>query len=265
VVRARLVTPSDRAFAETSQRYIAQLLDRIVIRRRARDDADATRAVRGRLDLSGVVGRSPALAETLEQVALVAPLDVSVLLTGDTGSGKSLLAKLIHDNGPRAPHPFVEINCAALPEQLVESELFGALPGSHSTATRRMEGRVASASRGTLFLDEVGELPLAVQAKLLQLLHAKRYYPLGSTKAEIADAHHRRQQHRPGACRRGAAVPQISCIASRSCRSACRRPNDWRTSPSSWRSSVATRARGIDCRASCRRRARSARPRRRPG
>jgi Nif-specific regulatory protein len=180
-------TPSDRAFAETFARYIAQLLDRIVVRRRARDEADATRAVRGRLDLSGVVGRSPALAETLEQVALVAPLDVSVLLTGDTGSGKSLLAKLIHDNGPRAPHPFVEINCAALPEQLVESELFGALPGSHSTATRRMEGRVASASRGTLFLDEIGELPLAVQAKLLQLLHAKRYYPLGSTKAEIAD------------------------------------------------------------------------------
>src|SRR5437763_866253 len=123
-----------------------------------------------------------ALATALHHVALVAPLDVHVLLTGETGTGKSQLARVIHDNGPRAAHPFVTLNCAALPETLIESELFGALPGAHSTATRRIEGKVESAERGTLFLDEIGELSPAAQAKLLHLLHAKEYYPLGGTR-----------------------------------------------------------------------------------
>jgi Nif-specific regulatory protein len=91
----------------------------------------------------------------LQQVALVAPLEVNVLLTGESGTGKSQLARVIHDNGPRRGHPLVEVNCAALPETLVESELFGALPGAHSTAARRLEGKVAAAEHGTLLLDEV--------------------------------------------------------------------------------------------------------------
>jgi Nif-specific regulatory protein len=179
--------PEDRELAETFCRYLAQLVDRLLVRRHRSGEMDATRALRARLDLSAVIGRSTALAEALEQVVLVAPLHVSVLLTGDSGTGKNLIAKLIHDSGPRASQPFVEINCAALPDQLVESELFGALPGAHSTATRRIEGKVSAASRGTLFLDEVGELPLTVQAKLLQLVQSKRYYPLGSQKPETAD------------------------------------------------------------------------------
>ncbi len=123
----------------------------------------------------------------LREVALVAPLDVNVLLTGESGTGKSQLARVIHDNSLRRAAPFVEVNCAALPEHLVESELFGALPGAHSTATRKMEGKVAAAEHGTLVLDEVGELPLGVQAKLLQLLQSKTYFPLGSAKAVQAD------------------------------------------------------------------------------
>jgi Nif-specific regulatory protein len=137
--------------------------------------------------MDGIVGRSPALVAMLRQAALVAPLDVNVLLTGDSGTGKSQLARIIHLSGPRAQGPFVELNTAALPEQLLESELFGAMPGAHSTATRRLEGKVAAADGGTLFLDEIADMPLSSQAKLLQLLHSREYYPLGSPRAVRAN------------------------------------------------------------------------------
>ena len=123
----------------------------------------------------------------LRQAALLAPLDVTVLLTGESGTGKSQMARIIHDSGPRAGQPFVDVNCASLPETLVESELFGALPGAHSTATRRIEGKLAAAEHGTLFLDEIGELAPSAQAKLLQLLQSRLYYPLGSSKPFRAD------------------------------------------------------------------------------
>jgi Nif-specific regulatory protein len=183
----RVFTADDRACAETFAHHLAPLVDRVLARDAQRRQEDATAPVRRRLRLDGVVGRSPALAAALEQVALVAPLDVHVLLTGDSGTGKSQLARLIHDNGPRAARPFVDLNCAALPETLLESELFGALPGAHSTATRRIEGKVAAAEGGTLFLDEVGELAPGAQAKLLQLLQSKEYYPLGGTRPVRAD------------------------------------------------------------------------------
>ncbi len=176
-----------RAIAETFARHLAPLADLVLVRHRGRSSEDATHAVRQKVRLDGVIGRSPALAAVLEQVALVAPLDVSVLLTGDNGTGKSQLARVIHDNSRRAAHPFVSLNCAALPENLIESELFGALAGAHSTATRKIEGKVTAAERGTLLLDEVGDLSLAAQAKLLQLLHAKEYFPLGGTKPVRAD------------------------------------------------------------------------------
>src|SRR5213080_3633153 len=172
----------DRACAETFARHLAPLVERVLARQRERAGADPTTRVRATLRAPDMIGRSAALATALHHVALVAPLDVHVLLTGETGTGKSQLARVIHDNGPRATHPFVTLNCAALPETLIESELFGALPGAHSTATRRIEGKVESAERGTLFLDEIGELSPAAQAKLLHLLHAKEYYPLGGTR-----------------------------------------------------------------------------------
>jgi transcriptional regulator with GAF, ATPase, and Fis domain len=177
----------DRGIAETFARHLAPLADLVVSRQRVRTSDDPTRAVRKKLRLEGVIGRSAALAAVLEQVSFVAALDVSVLLTGDSGTGKSQLARVIHENGPRASHPFVALNCATLPETLIESELFGALPGAHSTASRKIEGKVAGADRGTLFLDEVGELSAPAQAKLLQLLHSKEYYPLGGTKPVRAD------------------------------------------------------------------------------
>lgn len=130
------------------------------------------------LRLEGIVGKAPAFVDVLRQLSLAAPHDMSVFLTGPTGTGKSQLARVLHDSGPRAHHPFVEVNCAAIPENLLESELFGALAGAYTGLTRRVEGRVASAEHGTLFLDEITELPYALQSKLLQFAQSRQYTPL---------------------------------------------------------------------------------------
>jgi len=181
-------TDEDRACAETFARHLAPLVDRLAMRRRRDQDADPTRPLRQRMRVDALIGRSAALAEVLGQVESAARFDVSVLLGGPSGSGKTALARAIHEHSPRADKPFVELNCAALPEPLFESELFGAVPGAHSTATRRLPGKLAAAQGGTLFLDEIGELSLGVQAKLLQVLQAKEYYPLGSARPEKSDA-----------------------------------------------------------------------------
>jgi len=175
----------DRLLAELFARQLAPIAHRLLVRDRG--TPDPTQPARTQLRLDKVIGRSDAFGVLLRQVALIAPLDVSVLLTGPSGTGKSQIARVIHDNGPRGRHPFIDVNCAALPETLIESELFGALPGAHSTATRKIEGKVAAAEGGTLFLDEVGELSPSAQAKLLQLLQSKEYFPLGGTRALHAD------------------------------------------------------------------------------
>jgi Nif-specific regulatory protein len=177
----------DRLLAEVFARAAAVFADRLLIRRRRRDEDDPTLPYRRALRADGIIGKSHALARLLQRVSVVAPLDVGVLLTGPSGTGKTRIARLLHDSSPRASGPFVELNCATLTESLFESELFGAVPGAHSTATRRTDGKVTAAERGSLFLDEVGEIPLASQAKLLQLLESKEFYPLGSARAARAD------------------------------------------------------------------------------
>jgi Nif-specific regulatory protein len=174
-------------FSQTFATYLAVFAERLLVKRHLQDQSDPTLQYRKALRLSNFVGRSAAIAETLAQVALVAPLDVSVLLTGASGTGKTQLARILHENSPRAGQPFVELNCAAIPESLLESELFGALPGAHSTANKRIEGKIDAAEHGTLFLDEVAELTPATQAKLLQFLQSRQYYPLGSNKPLTAD------------------------------------------------------------------------------
>jgi Nif-specific regulatory protein len=178
---------ADRAAAERFARHLAPLADSLLVRRRASETSDPTRALRARYRLEGIVGRSPALACALEQAMLAAPVDVNVLLSGESGTGKSQLARAIHDNSPRARGPFVELNCSAIPATLVESEFFGARAGAHAEARRDRPGKVAAAEGGTLFLDEVAELPPESQAKLLHLLQARTYYPLGATQPVRAD------------------------------------------------------------------------------
>jgi Nif-specific regulatory protein len=173
--------PADRERLELFARQLAPLADRLIPRRPAREHVDHTREVRQRFRCEELIGRSEALARVLIEASHAAPLGISLLLGGPTGTGKSLLARAIAANSKRAKQPFVAINCAAIPELLVESELFGAERGAHSTATKRVVGKVASADGGTLFLDEVAELPLGAQAKLLQLLQERQYYPLGAT------------------------------------------------------------------------------------
>jgi Nif-specific regulatory protein len=167
--------------------HVAPFVDRLLHRRRSEEESDPTRSYRERLSLDGLIGRSPCFAALLKELALAAPLDVAVLMTGPSGTGKTEIARAIHRNSRRAKGPFIELNCAAIPQDLVESELFGALPGAHSTATRKVEGKVGAAEGGTLLLDEVGDLPLAAQGKLLQLLQSHEYYPLGSAKPVRAD------------------------------------------------------------------------------
>ena len=172
---------------ETLALHLAPSAERLLGRLRDGLRRNPTAAVRERLRCENVIGHSEALAATLEQAALVAPLDVNVLITGDSGTGKNQLARVIHDNGPRASRPFLELNCAALPEELLENELFGSKAGAHSTAIEDVPGKVGAAKGGTLFLDEISEMPIGAQAKLLQLLQSGEYYPLGSAEPARAD------------------------------------------------------------------------------
>jgi Nif-specific regulatory protein len=182
-----LFSPEERSRAEIFARHLTALVDRLLMEHELRQRRDATASLRATLRLDGVVGRSAALAEALKQAALVAPLDVNVLITGGSGTGKTQLARVIHDNSPRRGAPYIEINCATLPDALVENELFGAYRGAHSQADRDKEGKVAAAEGGTLVLDEVAELTTAAQAKVLQLIHAREYFPLGAPRPVKAD------------------------------------------------------------------------------
>jgi Nif-specific regulatory protein len=177
----------DRGRTELFARHLAPIADRLLSLRQGTTRIDHTRAIRSRFRCEQLIGRSEALAHVLHQASLVAPLDIDVLITGPAGTGKSVLARAIVENSSRALGSFVALNCAAIPESLLESELFGAERGSHSTAHQRRDGHIAAAEGGTLFLDEVAELPSGAQAKLLQLLQDRIYHPLGATKAVQVD------------------------------------------------------------------------------
>ena len=144
-------------------------------------------AVRARFDFSAVVGKSEVLLAALARAGKAAQSDASVLLRGESGTGKELVARAIHFNSKRASGPFVALNCAAVPEGLLEAELFGAEQGAYTGAHKRRRGKVELARGGTLFLDEIGDMPVVLQAKLLRLLQERTFTPLGAEQEQKAD------------------------------------------------------------------------------
>src|SRR5215510_1804871 len=134
-----------------------------------------------------IVGRSPALRRVLRQVEVVAPTDSGVLIQGETGTGKELIAQAVHNRSGRRDRPFIKVNCAAIPSGLLESELFGHEKGAFTGAITRKPGRFELADKGTLFLDEVGDIPLELQAKLLRVLQEHEFERLGSTRTQQVD------------------------------------------------------------------------------
>jgi len=139
------------------------------------------------LPLDELVGKSPAFMKVMGMVERVAPLSSTILITGESGTGKELVARAIHRQSPRAVHKFIPVNCAAIPENLVESELFGYLKGAFTGAIRDKTGLFKVAEGGTIFLDEVVSIPLNLQVKLLRAIEQKEIMPVGGTKSEFID------------------------------------------------------------------------------
>jgi DNA-binding NtrC family response regulator len=176
-----LLKPIDRQTLLDSVRQIGGLQNGLQESRRLREE------LHQRYDFSHIVAQSPQMLHVLALAGRVAPRDTSVLITGESGTGKELLARAIHVNSSRAHRPMVSINCAAIPEALLESELFGYRRGAFTGANADKPGLLATADGGTLFLDEIAELPLATQAKLLRVLQEGTYFPLGTLWPLTAD------------------------------------------------------------------------------
>jgi len=144
-------------------------------------------AIRDRYTMYDMVGKDPAIQKIFEIIPVVAASDATVLIGGPTGTGKDVLAKVIHHASKRKDNPLVKVNCAALPADLLESEMFGYLKGAFTGADKDKPGRFQEAHTGTIFLDEIGDMPPALQAKLLRVLEDKEFYPLGSRKTTRVD------------------------------------------------------------------------------
>jgi formate hydrogenlyase transcriptional activator len=161
---------------------IAELKDKLAQQKLYLEDE-----IRGEMDFEGIVGQSSALRNVLRLVETVAPRDSTVLLLGETGTGKELIARAIHDRSRRKDRTFVKLNCAAIPTGLLESELFGHERGAFTGAISQRLGRLELADQGTLFLDEVGDIPIEIQPKLLRALQEREFERLGSTRTKRVD------------------------------------------------------------------------------
>ena len=175
-------TERDEEFTRVLAEQIGRALDYTTLRG---DDASRGLTLRGRFN--HVIGRSPEMAAVYEMIVRAAQTDATVLLHGETGTGKGLLARAIHVNSARREAPFVHVDCTTLPAALVESELFGHERGAYTGADSRVMGKVEAADKGTLFLDEIGELPLPLQGKLLRFVQERQFERVGGRETLTAD------------------------------------------------------------------------------
>ncbi|MEI8182389.1 MAG: sigma-54 dependent transcriptional regulator [Desulfomonile sp.] len=157
------------------------------VRRLRRENLELKRTIEERYRFENIIGKSPQMLEIFNLISRVAPSQTGVLITGESGTGKELVAKAIHHKSPRGQRPFVTVNCAAIPETLLESEMFGHVRGSFTGAVATKPGLVELANTGTLFLDEVGEIPLSVQAKLLRFIQEREFRRVGDNEAKKID------------------------------------------------------------------------------
>ena len=172
------------------------VIQRCLAKRRSLDGVESTGRAEELDPAHGLVGRHPAMVRVYKAIGAVAATDAAVLVRGETGTGKELVARAIHNASPHADGPFVGVNCAAVPAELLESELFGHVRGAFTGATGDRKGKFEVAAGGTLFLDEIGDTSLAFQAKLLRVLQEREFYPVGGdvprrTNARIVAATHR--------------------------------------------------------------------------
>jgi two-component system, NtrC family, response regulator PilR len=156
-------------------------------RRLRRENQELKRSIEDRMRFGNIVGKSPQMEEIFHFIETVAPSKAGVLIIGESGTGKELIAQAIHRSSPRSDKPFITINCTAIPENLLESEMFGHQRGSFTGAIANKAGLVEMAHTGTLFLDEVGEIPLSIQAKLLRFLQEHEFRRVGSTDEKKID------------------------------------------------------------------------------
>ncbi len=162
---------------EKLKRIIERIRERLSLEQ---ENQDLRERLGSRFQRENIVGNSPAMTNLLEIVEQVAPVDSNVLITGESGTGKELIAGALHYNSPRRDHPFIKINCAAITETLLESELFGHEKGAFTGAEKKKKGKFVQAHRGSILLDEIGEMPLAMQSKLLRVLQEQELSPVGS-------------------------------------------------------------------------------------
>lgn len=191
--RERAFTEEEFAFLEQVARQVAIAVENALDYERATEEKNRETERRLyledelRAEFGAIVGGSPALKTALDMVTIVAPTDSSVLILGETGTGKELIARAIHNLSSRRQRPFIKLNCAAIPLGLLESELFGHEKGAFTGAIAQKVGRFELANKGTLFLDEVGDIPLELQSKLLRVLQEQEFERLGSNRTHKVD------------------------------------------------------------------------------
>jgi DNA-binding NtrC family response regulator len=178
----------EKPFEQERLDVIRQLVDKAIQHGRLKsENRHLQKQLRSRHKFDSIIGKSSRLGRTLAIVEKVADTESTVLITGESGTGKELFARALHYNSRRAERPLVTVNCGAIPEELLESELFGHVKGAFTNAVNHREGRFAAASGGTIFLDEIGDMSPNLQVKLLRVLQERTFEPVGSSKTQKAD------------------------------------------------------------------------------